>query len=74
MAKKLLNSENDYARTCHNLRNKFFNLYRSNYEWTGLDYRQEEYVMKELWAKGTVAAFRINNIDELGSAPWARIT
>lgn len=74
MAKKLLNIQNDYARTCHNLRNKFFNLYRSNYEWTGLDYRQEEYVMKELWAKGTVAAFRIKNIDELGFAPWARIT
>lgn len=32
MAKKLLNIENDYARTCHNLRNKYFNLYRSNYE------------------------------------------
>ena len=30
--------------------------------------------MKELWAKGTVAAFKIKNIDELGFAPWARIT
>lgn len=74
MAKKLLNNQDDYAKACHNLRNKYFNLYRSNYEWTGLDYRQEEYVMKELWAKGTVAAFKIKNIDELGFAPWARIT
>ena len=32
MAKKLLNNQDDYARACHNLRNKFFNLYRSNYE------------------------------------------
>lgn len=30
--------------------------------------------MKELWAKGTVAAFKIKNIDEIGFAPWARIT
>ena len=74
MAKKLLNNQDDYAKACHNLRNKYFNLYRSNYEWTGLDYRQEEYVMKELWAKGTVAAFKIKNIDEIGFAPWARIT
>lgn len=63
-----------FAQTKHILRNKFYNLYRANVEWEGLDYRQEEYIMKEFWAKGTVAAFNIENADELGFAPWARIT
>lgn len=54
----------------HNLRNKYYNLYRSQFQWTGLNYRQEDYIMKEFWAKGTVAAFKIMD-GEIGFAPWA---
>jgi len=53
----------------HNLRNKYYNLYRSQFQWTGLNYRQEDYIMKEFWAKGTVAAFKIMD-GEIGFAPW----
>ena len=71
MAKKFKNYNvvTDVNNTVHQLRNKYFNLYRSQFKWTGLNYRQEEYVMKELWAKGTVAC----SVDhgELIFAPWA---
>lgn len=66
-------SPNDmYAQTCHMLRNKYYNLFRSNYKWKGLDYRQENFIMNKFWADGTVSAFKIKNIDELGFASYAR--
>lgn len=60
----------EYNKTCHNLRAKYYNLFRANFKWKGIDYRQEEFIMKQLWSKGTVAAFRIKGIDEIGFAPW----
>lgn len=63
----------DYDRVVHNLRNKYYNLYRSNIRAkTGLTYREEEYILKEFWAKGTVSAFEIKNADTLGYCPWVR--
>lgn len=59
-----------YNKTCHMYRNKYFNLYRAGFKWTGLDYRQEDYIMKKFYDSGTVAAFKIKGIDELGFAPW----
>lgn len=52
-------------------RNKYFNSFRRQIKTNGLDYRQEEYVMKKFYGSGTVAAFKIKGIDELGFAPWA---
>lgn len=63
----------DYDKVLHNLRNKYYNLYRSNIKCKeGLTYREEEYVLKEFWAKGTVAAFNIKNNVGIGFAPWVR--
>lgn len=74
--KKLLyrngDSSAEYAKICHMLRSKYYNLFMSNYKWTGLDYRQTKFIMNEFWDKGSVAAFKIKGIDELGFAPWTR--
>ena len=75
MAKKnyfrtLMNQNDVYAKTVQMYRNKYYNLYRAQFKWTGLNYRQEDYIMRRFWQNGTVAAFRIKNIDELGFAPW----
>lgn len=70
MSKKT-NKSNVFSRYMHIYRNKYYNLFRANFKWSGLDYRQEEYIMKQFWYKGTVAAFKIKNIDELAFAPWA---
>lgn len=61
----------DYEKCVQMYRNKYYNLFRANFKWTGLDYRQEDYIMRQLYGKGTVAAFKIKGIDELGFAPWA---
>lgn len=79
MAKKsyfkgMLDPTIEYGKIVNMYRNKYYNLYRANFKWTGLDYRQEEYIMKEFYGKGTVAAFKIKNIDELGFAPWTMNT
>lgn len=66
------NPEAEYSRVIHQLNGKYFNLFLSNYKWKGLTYRQENYIMKELYARGTIAAFNIELADELGFAPWAR--
>lgn len=76
--RKFLIGEKDSSRayldTLHAYRNKYYNLFRSNFKWTGLNYRQEEYIMREFWSKGSVACFKIKNLDELGFAPWGRQT
>lgn len=73
MAKKSLNKEL-VNKTRLNLRtmyiNKYYNLFMNSFEWTGLDKRQKNYVMRQFWDKGTVAAFKIKLIDELGFAPY----
>ena len=54
----------------HIQNNKYFNLFRANYKWEGLNYRQEDYIMRKFWGQGTVFAYNIKPIDELGFAPW----
>lgn len=51
--------------------NKYFNLFMNAYTWNGLDYQQRDYVMRKMWSDGTIAAFKIKNIDELAFAPYA---
>ena len=63
-----------YNQTVNMLRNKYYNLYRSNFKWNNINYRQEDYIMRKFWADGTVAAFKIKNLDEIGFASWARNT
>ena len=68
--KSLLNQNDVYAQTVQMYRNKYYNLYRAQFKWTGLNYRQEDYIMRRFWQNGTVAAFKIKNLEELGFAPW----
>lgn len=63
-----------YATTVNMLRNKYYNLYRSNFKWNNINYRQESFIMRKLWADGTVAAFKIKNLDEIGFASWTRVS
>lgn len=51
--------------------NKYYNIFMNMFKWTGLDDEQEHYLMKKFWSDGTIAAFKIKNIDELGFAPYA---
>ena len=63
-----------YNQTVNMLRNKYYALYRSNFKWNNIDYRQEDFIMRKFWADGTVCAFKIPNIDEIGFCSWARNT
>lgn len=68
-------SVNDvYAQTVNMLRNKYYALYRSNFKWNNINYRQEDFIMRKFWADGTVCAFKIPNVDEIGFCSWARNT
>ena len=57
--------------TRHILTNKYFNLFMDSLKWNGLEDEQEDYIMKKFWSDGTVSAFKIKGIDELGFAPYA---
>jgi len=56
-----------YVNTSHELRNqirtyyieKFFNKFLSKYEFEGIDYQQQAFIMRQFWAKeiGTVASY-----------------
>lgn len=63
-----------YNETVNMLRNKYYALYRSNFKWNNINYRQEDFIMRKFWADGTVAAFKIKNLDEIGFCSWARVT
>lgn len=40
--------------------NKYFNLFMNNYEWTNITNEQKWYIMKQFWAYGTIACFKVN--------------
>ena len=74
MSKKYFRRNNNanalYQDTVQHLRNKYYNLFRAQFKWNGLNYRQEDYIMRKFYGAGTVVAFKINNVNELGFAPW----
>lgn len=61
----------EYAECVNVYRNKYFNAFRRQIKVNGLNYRQQEYVMRKFYGAGTIAAFKIGGVDELGFAPWA---
>lgn len=50
--------------------NKYYNLFMHHFKWNGLEFEQSDYIMKQFWALGTVAAFKIKHTDELGFCPY----
>ena len=51
--------------------NKYYNMFMNMFEWTGLTTEEQVYIMKKFWSLGTIAAFKIKNLDILGYAPYA---
>ena len=50
--------------------NKYYNLFMNSLEWEGLTKEEEDYIMRKLWATGTIAAFNMNAIGTV-YAPYA---
>lgn len=48
---------------------KYFALWLDSIEWTGLDYQQRDFVMREFWANGRVGAFRLEGTEGSESHP-----
>lgn len=67
-----MNKKFDKIKARNTYLDKYYNLFKSNFKWKGLDYRQEEYVMRKFWSEGTICSFKIKNIDEIAFAPWVR--
>lgn len=64
-----------FQDTVRHLNNKYYNLFRHQIKVSGLDYRQEDYLMRKLYKKGTIAAYRIKGLDdEIGFASWVMNT
>lgn len=50
--------------------NKYYNLFINSVKINNVDAEQEHFIMKELWDKGTIAAFKIKNFG-VGFTPYA---
>lgn len=50
--------------------NKYYNIFMNSLEWEGLTKEEEDYIMRKLWATGTIAAFNMNAIGTV-YAPYA---
>lgn len=53
--------------------NKFYTLFMSNYEWEGIDYQAEDFLMRRFWADGTVSAFKLKHTNQPVFCPYAPI-
>ena len=53
--------------------NKYYNLFMRSLEWGGIDAEQQDYIMRQFWSLGCVAAFKIPLIKEIGFAPFAAV-
>ena len=43
---------------------KFFNKWMSKYQFQGLNYQQQHYIMKKLWSEGTIACSSVKSADK----------
>ena len=56
------------------LDNKYFNVFLNYWKWDGdLDAVQKDYIMRKFWGEGTVSAFPIKAVNELGFTTYAPI-
>ena len=44
--------------------NKYYNLFMRSLEWGGIDAEQQDYIMRQFWSLGCVAAFEKEGIDD----------
>lgn len=59
-----------FEKIKHIYLNKYYNLFMNSLEWEGLTKEEEDYIMRKLWATGTIAAFNMNAIGTV-YAPYA---
>lgn len=59
-----------FDKVKHIYLNKYYNLFMNSLKWNGLTKEEEDYIMRKLWATGTIAAF---NMKDFGTvyAPYA---
>lgn len=59
-----------FDKVKHIYLNKYYNLFMNSLKWTGLTKEEENYIMRKLWATGTISAF---NMKDFGTvyAPYA---
>lgn len=50
----------------NHLIDKYYNLWYNSYEWKGINYAQRDYIMRTLWLKGKICAWKLINADSLG--------
>ena len=50
--------------------NKYYNMFMNSLKWKGLTKEEENYIMRKLWATGTISAFNMNAIGTV-YAPYA---
>lgn len=56
------------------LDNKYFNVFLNYWKWDGdLDAVQKDYIMRKFWGEGTVSAFPIKAVNEIGFTTYAPI-
>lgn len=69
-------SRTDYDKNeiKHYYRNKYFDLFKSMFKFSeNLNYRQQDFLIRKLYANGTIAAFKFNSLvdGEIGFANYA---
>lgn len=42
--------------------NKYYDIFMDSFEWSGIEPEAEDYIMRKLWSKGTIAAFDMKNV------------
>lgn len=68
--KKQNSTVSDAVTLTHLLRNKYYNYFVNSFKWEGIEDDQVDFIMKNFWSKGTIAAFKIPNTDLVGFAPY----
>ena len=52
------------------LMNQYYNLFMNSYEFEGdIDYQQKDYILKRLWAEGSIACFKLSGSEGSYSHP-----
>lgn len=61
-------------QVAQNLKNKYYNVWMSKFNWSGLDEeikeQEQNYIMRHFWSEGTVALRNIKGVGLIAMCPW----
>lgn len=61
-------------QVAQNLKNKYYNVWMSKFNWSGLDEeikeQEQNYIMRHFWSEGTVALRNIKGVNLIAMCPW----